>query len=388
MPDGAIQTDFTYHRASRKRSAPLIMISGGPGSGKTFSALKLAVGLAGGGKIYLADTDNSRAEFYAEDFAFEHLNLHEPFRPMIFKAAAERAQREGAAVFIIDNFMHEHVGPGGLLEWHEEINVRMARGDPAKIESTKMLAWIEPKTAHKAMRERLYQLNMPVILCCGAERKIAMVKQTEGRDKGKTIPVDQGLVPICGADIPWAMTVSLMLEDVAKPGVPRPIKALLPALKPIIRLDRPIDEETGRRISAWARGEKGEPAAVTTGSKVGEETKMASPTTQSPDEPPPSPPPPESDERQDDERSAASNGRPEVDEEAIKEGAQKIADQFLGTEDRKAHLRLVDDAELRKQIEWLRRHRKDLYDRVVNQAIKASWQRTDPKKPQQQGGLV
>jgi hypothetical protein len=371
MPDGAIQTDFTYHRASRKRSAPLIMISGGPGSGKTFSALKLAVGLAGGGKIYLADTDNSRAEFYAEDFAFEHLNLHEPFRPMIFKAAAERAQREGAAVFIIDNFMHEHVGPGGLLEWHEEINVRMARGDPAKIESTKMLAWIEPKTAHKAMRERLYQLNMPVILCCGAERKIAMVKQTEGRDKGKTIPVDQGLVPICGADIPWAMTVSLMLEDVAKPGVPRPIKALLPALKPIIRLDRPIDEETGKRISAWARGEKGEPAAVTTGSKVGEETKMASPSSE--EEPPPSPPPPE--------------GR-EVDEEAIKHGAEKIAEQFFGTEDRKAHLRLVDDAETRKQIEWLRRNRKDLYERVVNPAIKASWQRTDPKKPQQQGGLV
>lgn len=387
MPDGAIQTDFTYRHASRKKSAPLIMIAGPPGSGKTFSALKLAVGMAEGGKIYLADTDNGRAEFYAEDFVFEHLNLHEPFRPMIFKQAAERAQREGAAVFIIDNFMAEHVGPGGLLEWHTEEQIRMAKGDAAKMESVNVLAWAKVKPAHKQMRERLYQLNMPVILCCGAEKKIAMVKQLEGKDKGKTIPVDQGLVPICGSDIPWAMTISLMLDDVAKPGVPRPIKALLPALKPIIRLDHPIDEETGRRIAAWARGEKGEPAAVTTGSKVGEETKMASPATESPEEPPPSPPPPESDQRQDDERSPASNGR-EVDEEAIKQGAQKIADQFLGTEDRRAHLKLVDDAELRKQIEWLRRNRKDLYDRVVNPAIKASWQRTDPKKPQQQGGLV
>jgi hypothetical protein len=364
MPDGAIQTDFTYRPAVRSKSAPLIMIAGPPGVGKTFSALLLATGLAGGGKIFLADTDNGRAEFYAEDFTFEHLNLHEPFRPMIFKEAAERAQREGAAVFIIDNFMAEHTGPGGLLEWHTEEQIRMAKGDAGKMESVNVLAWAKVKPAHKAMRERLYQLNMPVILCCGAEKKIAMVKQTEGKDRGKTIPVDQGLVPICGADIPWAMTISLMLGDVARPGVPTPIKALLPALVPIIPLDRPLSVETGRAIGAWSRGEK--PASVSTGKVATEAVE-----TQTQGEEPPA-----------SQSQGQSRKRSPPDEAQIEEGAREIGGKFLNTEDRRAHLALVDDADLRRQMEWLKKNRRALYDRHVAGAINASWTRTDPEAKQ------
>ena len=113
-----------------------------------------------------------------------------------------------------------------------------------------MLAWMDPKMEHKHMRERLYQLNIPIILCCSAERKIAMIKNAEG----KTEPIDIGLQPVCEGDMPWAMTVSLMLPDVTKPGVPVPIKALLPDLRQIIRLDTPLDEATGERIGAWGRG--------------------------------------------------------------------------------------------------------------------------------------
>jgi hypothetical protein len=407
MPDGSIQTDFTYLRAKRSKSAPLIMIAGPPGTGKTYSALLLAKGLAGGGKIYLADTDNNRAEFYAEDFDFQHLNLHEPFRPSIFKAAAERAQREGAAVLIIDNFMHEHAGPGGLLEWHTEEQIRMARGDASKMEAVNVLAWAKVKPAHKQMRERLYQLNMPVILCCGAEKKIAMVKQTEGKDRGKTIPVDQGLVPICGSDIPWAMTISLMLDDVARPGVPRPIKALLPALKSIISLDRPLDEKTGQLLGAWSRGER-EPAAVPTpaGSKSREDTVMADPVTETPDEPSPAlPPPDDSDQRQvgdprdepppsdeepppppEDEAAPPSKTRKEVTEADIEEGARKLAALFLAAPDRKAYFAVVDNEDNRKQMAWLKRNRRELHDREVESARKASWTRTNTQN--KQGGLV
>jgi len=396
MPDGIIQKDFVYRHARRNKVAPLIMVSGPPGSGKTMSVLRMARGYVGPeGKIYFADTDNGRALFYADEFEFEHLNLHEPFRPVIFEEAARQAQTQGAAALIIDNFMHEHIGPGGLLEFHEEINLRMARGDPQRLESTKMVAWVEPKTQHKRMRERLYQLNMPVFFACGAERKVAMEKQTEGKDKGKTIPVDRGLVPICGSDIPWAMTISLMLEDVARPGVPRPIKALLPALRPIIHLDRPLDEATGAAIAAWARGEK-EPVAVppTTGSKVSEEETQ---------KPPPSAPPPESDQPEDEPPPAGDDEPPPPPEDEeppsppstnneearVEDRARAIGAQFFNTADRRAHLALVDDPDLRKQIEWFRRRRKAIYDREIGPAIKASWQRTDTQKPEnKQGDLI
>jgi hypothetical protein len=396
MPDGTPHQDYVYRPAVRGKSAPLIMISGPPGTGKTYSALRLARGLAGpGGKICLADTDNGRAEFYADEFTFQHLNLHEPFRPAVFEEAARQAQKQGAAVLVIDNFMHEHNGPGGVLDYHEEVLEKLTRGDISKRESLNMIAWAKVKPEHKHMRERLYQLNVPVILCCGAEKKIAMVLQTEGRNKGKTVPVDQGYMPICGSDIPWAMTISLMLEDVARPGVPRPIKALLPALKPIIHLDRPLDEATGAAIAAWARGEK-TPAPNTEAGAVAGKDNMATIQQPPPDDqrhddapppgdprdepPPPDPPPP------DDERPPPATTSRKVDEAAIKDGAQKLADKFLGAEDRKAYLALVDDKENRKQIEWLRRNRRELFNTVIDRAMKATWQRTDPQK--KQGDLV
>src|SRR5689334_21629374 len=131
MADRAkIQSDYTYRPATRDATAPLIMLAGPPGVGKTYSALRLARGLVGPeGKIFLADTDNGRAKFYADEFQFQHLNLHEPFRPVVFENAAVHAQRQGADCLIIDNFMHEHMGPGGLLEWHQEENLRMAGND-------------------------------------------------------------------------------------------------------------------------------------------------------------------------------------------------------------------------------------------------------------------
>jgi hypothetical protein len=353
------------------------MISGPSGTGKTYSALRLAKGIAGpDGSIFVADTDNSRARLYANDFSFMHLDLREPFRPMLFEQAAIAAQKQGASVLIVDNFGHEWSGPGGVLEWHEEELTKAAGDNYGRREALKVVMWARVKPPHKKMLQRLYQLNMAIILCAFAERKIAMVKQVEGKDKGKVIPIDLGFQPVGDKDAAFAMTVSLLLEDVTRPGTPRPIKALLPDLQPIIHLDRPLDEETGRRIAAWARGEK-EPVAVppTTGSEVREEIVTQ--------KPPPSPEPPESDQLQDGEP-------PPTDRELdIAAGAQKLADKFLAVADRQGYHAIMDDKDDRKQVEWLRKNRRELFNSGLDRAMKAAWQRTDPQKPQdKQGDLV
>jgi len=395
MPDGTIQKDYTYRPAVRDKTAPLIMIAGPPGTGKTFSALRLARGIAGPeGKIFLADTDNGRALFYADEFKFQHLNLHEPFRPEIFEKAANEAQRQKADVFIIDNFMHEHTG---LLDWHEEVNLAMARGDAARLESTKVLAWAKVKPAHKHMRERLYQLNMAVIMCCGAEPKLAMVKQTEGKDKGKTIPVDQGLVAICGKDIPWNMTVAVMLPDPKRPGVPVLIKALPPLLIPVISLDRPLNEATGAAIGAWARG--GKPASAGIGEPGSEAGKAGSPPgpsnptaaadpipphddvpPPSGDDPPPEKPPPSGEDPGpgDDMNQNQQDER----EQRIEAGAKALGGRFLSTSSRADHNAIVDDPEVQKQIAYLQKNRKELFALHVKPFVSASWIRTDPDNKQ------
>ena len=50
-----------------------------------------------------------------DTFPFFHLDLREPFRPKKFEEAAVQAGQQGAAVLIVDNFAHEHAGPGGML---------------------------------------------------------------------------------------------------------------------------------------------------------------------------------------------------------------------------------------------------------------------------------
>ncbi len=394
-----------YRPAVRKQVGLMTMLAGPSGSGKTLSALRLARGLAGpDGIIAFCDTENDRALYYADRFAFKHLSLSEPFRPAKFEAAAVAAQQQQAVVFVCDSFSHEHVGPGGLLDYHEEEMTRMVERQRQQAERfhrpfnemdarerLKAAGWIAPKGEHKHMLQRLWQLNTHIILCCQAEKKIALVKN----DKGKTDWIDQGFQPICGPDIPYAMTVSFMFS-VEKPGVPIVIKPLLDDLKPLIPLDRPIDEATGAAIAAWARGEE-KPASTVRG-----ETAPEAGLSEGPLSPPGEQPPPDSEKREGTERSETTTerstersdpspprGRRQVDEASIENGAKDIAAKFLGAVDRAAYLALVDDADLRKQMEWLKRNRRELHDREVEPARKASWQRTDPKNPaSKQGSLM
>lgn len=354
----------------------MIMLAGGSGSGKTLSALRLARGLAGpDGVIAFCDTENDRALYYADRFAFSHLALGEPFRPAKFEAAAVAAQQQKAVVFICDSFSHEHVGPGGLLDYHEEEMTRMVERQRQQAERfqrpfneaeardrMKAAAWITPKGEHKHMLQRLWQLNTHIVLCCQAEKKIALVKN----DKGKTDWVDQGFQPICGSDIPYAMTMSFMFH-VESPGVPVVIKPLLDGLKPLVALDRPIDEDLGKRLAAWTRGESADPKP---GHDSGQSPAMAGQAPASPASP----------------ASSAPKKKRQVGEDEITAGVQRLEDAFLGTDDRRAHLALVDDKANRQQIEWLKKNRPDLYRRV-DAALRASWIRTgqQQKQPQQAG---
>jgi hypothetical protein len=352
---------FVYRPAVRKQVGLMIMLAGSSGSGKTLSALRLARGLAGpDGEIAFCDTENDRALYYADSFAFSHLSMSEPFRPTKFEAAAIAAQQQKAVVFICDSFSHEHVGPGGMLDFHAEEMERMverqrkfARGDFDEIaarERMKASAWIAPKGEHKHMLQRLWQLNTHIILCCQAEKKVALVKN----EKGKTEWIDQGFQPICGSDIPYAMTMAFMLY-VEKPGVPVVIKPLLEDLAPLVPLDRPIAEDLGARFAAWARGD-GAAAA------------------------PPSPAPPSP-------TATAAKSKRQVSEPEIVAGVDKLEAAFLGTEDRAAHLRLVDDKDNRKQIEWLRKNRRELYQRL-DAAMSASWKRTDTTRSTKQADMA
>jgi hypothetical protein len=361
--------ELIYAPAKRGASNLLIALCGTWGTGKTRSALEIAVGLADGGLICVADTEHGRSLAYAERFNFKHLPLTEPFRPELFEAAAVVAQKAGAKVWICDNFSWEHIGPGGLLQWHEAELTRMAGDNYTRREQLKMTAWIAPKAAHGAMLQRFWQLNCHIILCIQAKKKIAIVKN----DKGKMEPKDVGWQPNCGEDVPYAMTTAIMLHP-GKPGIPTIIKPN-EFLDPYIPLDRPLNADVGRAFAAWARGETPPmPERIANPNPVGE-APIYDMSNEYSDEPPGyitgpddglagSPP--------DDEP-------PPVDPKMVAY-VEALEERFMGTKDRAEHLKIVDDKEIRDRLAWLKKNQKALHDKHLKPAIAASWARTDPLK--------
>ena len=246
---------FSFRPAVRESVSLLIGLSGGTGSGKTYSAMRLAHGIAGDHPFAVIDTEAGRAKHYADQFKFDHGDLMPPFTPERYADAIAAADAAKYSVIVVDSTSHEWAGEGGILDWQEHELQRMAGDDYKKREACKMAAWIKPKMAHKQMVQRLLQVRAHLILCFRAEPKIEMVRGENGkmeiREK-QSLTGLHGWIPIAEKNLPYELTASfLLLAD--RPGVPNPIK-LQAQHRDLFPLDQPITEDSGARLAAWAQG--------------------------------------------------------------------------------------------------------------------------------------
>lgn len=250
---------FTLRPAVRENVPLLIGLAGGTGSGKTFTAMLLAKGLASGARFAVIDTESGRAKAYADEFSFDHGELVAPFTPESYAMAILTIDAlKKYPVIVVDSASHEYAGDGGILDMQEDELTRMAGQDYGKREACKMASWVKPKMAHKAFMSKLLQIRAHLILCYRAEPKTEMVK-----DQGKwVVRSKQGLTgldgwfPICEKNMPYELTAYFILMA-ERPGVPLPIK-LMEKHKSFFPANKPITEEAGRQLAAWARG--GSPA--------------------------------------------------------------------------------------------------------------------------------
>ena len=246
---------FEFKRAAREQVGLIIGLAGGTGSGKTYTALTLAKGMAGAKSFALIDTEAGRAKHYADQFSFDHGDLKPPFRPQAYAEAIFAADAAHYPVIVVDSCSHEWAGEGGILDWQEEELTRMAGDDWKKREACKMAAWIKPKMDHKKMVQRLLQVRAHLILCFRAEEKLEMVRGSDGKmqivPKVTRTGLD-GWVPICEKNLPYELTASFLLTADA-PGVPKPIK-LQEQHRVFFPLDRAITDDAGRKLAEWAAG--------------------------------------------------------------------------------------------------------------------------------------
>lgn len=245
----------TFRPAVRENVGLIVGLAGGTGSGKTFTAMRLASGISAGAPFAVIDTDARRGLHYADAFRFDHAELKPPFRPDAYADAIQAADKAGYPVIVVDSMSHVWAGEGGVLDWQEEELDRMAGSDYAKRERVKMAAWIKPKVAHKQMVQRLLQVRAHLILCFRADEKVEMAKDGQGKTvivKKQGLTGLDGWFPICEKNLPFELTASFLLLA-QHPGIPHPIK-LQEQHRALFPLDKPITEDSGKLIAEWAAG--------------------------------------------------------------------------------------------------------------------------------------
>jgi AAA domain len=246
---------FQFAPAKREQVSLLIALAGASGSGKTYSALRLARGLAPTGRIMFIDTEARRGLHYAEEFEFLHADMRPPFIPARFIEGIQAAEAFGAEVVIIDSFSHEYDGVGGIIDMADRLASEGVKS-PGN--------WKEPKGAHKKLMQALLQCRASIIFCLRADEKIEIL-----RENNKTVVRPLGWMPICEKRFMFEMTASFTLTP-DRPGIPHfdlPHK-VQSQHRAMFSDTAPISEDSGRALAEWAAG--GSPVSPQHGSDAAE----------------------------------------------------------------------------------------------------------------------
>lgn len=197
---------LNIRKATRAGARLVIGISGASGSGKTYTALQLAWGLAGGdaSKVGMLDTENRRGSLYADILrdkktgkVHEFLigDLDAPFSPQRYIDAILEFQKAGVKVLVIDSVSHEWNGLGGCL-------------DIANSHAKSIHGWKAAKPEHKRFMNVLLQSDMHIIVCI---RAAAKVDWTDPKN-----PKHLGLQPVQNEEFMFEMTASMMMWNGGK----------------------------------------------------------------------------------------------------------------------------------------------------------------------------
>jgi hypothetical protein len=237
-------------KAKRDNARLVIGLAGVSGSGKTYSALLLALGLAGGdaSKVGMLDTENRRGSLYADalkgaaaptDEPFLIGDLFAPFSPQRYIDAIEEFQRAGVEVLVIDSVTHEWEGTGGC----EEI---------ATAGSPKVPRWNLAKAEHKRFMNKLLQSDMHIIVCIRAREKVEVLRE-KNPETGRTETVFKplGVQPIQEKNFMFEVTCSLMMWN---SGKSHEVMKAPEELMPLLSQEGYINDTHGRALREWVAG--------------------------------------------------------------------------------------------------------------------------------------
>lgn len=241
-----------------------IGLGGGSGTGKTWSALRLARGMAtelkgAGAPFAYVDSENRRALHYRDsfpellshyiDFGAEEGDELVGYPPTRWRDLFNFIDKSDAAAVVIDQGSHAWEGINGVLELQAAALARLGGG-----EKNSLRAWAEVKPMYrKHFVERVIRSRIPVVLCTRAKPMIPDPKNPgknlmPSKTRRDDVPWDLA----SDKDLLFEMTVQVIL-DPAHPGCPRYQIKMPDQFKAMWPADQPISEETGRAMAAWSQ---------------------------------------------------------------------------------------------------------------------------------------
>lgn len=230
-------------KAVRHKVNLIMSVSGVSGSGKTYSSLLLAAGLAGpNGKVGMIDTENGRGVMYADSpgivaalpNGYDILELTAPFSPARYIEAIDTFERAGYNVVVIDSGSHEWEGQGGCTD--------IAEADRGR--------WNRAKLMNKRYVMRLLNSNMHIIVALRAREKSQIIDKKDSPD-GKEHIIPLGVQPIAEKGFVYEMMCSWMVEEGTHLAVPLKIPE---QFQHMFSEPKMLTKSDGERIRLWNEG--------------------------------------------------------------------------------------------------------------------------------------
>ena len=167
---------MAFVKATKEQIWLKVLLNAPSGGGKTYSALRLAKGIAKacGSKIAAIDTENRRIRYYADEFDFDDMTMEAPYSPEKYIEAIQDAIDGGYKVLIIDSMTHE---------WTYCLD--LVNNMPGTNTYTK---WKNVTPRHDAFKEKILQAPIHIIATVRGKDEYTLEEQN-----GKKVPKKVGL---------------------------------------------------------------------------------------------------------------------------------------------------------------------------------------------------
>ena len=232
----------SFIRAERTRSPIKLAMTGTSGSGKTYSALRLARGLVGEtGRIAFIDTENGSATLYDTLTEFDHCaiqpNASGKFDYKDFIAKVREAEEMGYDCVIVDSATHLW---HGILADKAHLDLQK-KGHPSA-------NWAQPTKDFNATIQKFLHSRIHLISCMRSKTDYVL----ETNEQGKQVPRKVGLAPMMRDGIDYEFTVLFDVMSNHHATVSKDRTGLFVHEDHFL-----ITEETGRTLASWLESAKG-----------------------------------------------------------------------------------------------------------------------------------